>query len=109
MFAPLGFVRGLTDDQLAALADPVRAPYTDLPTLEDAVKAGAWLVGRSERIIEQMEEIEHRWSGLDHVNMGPQVGTRQKILLEQLEAFDKEVMPHFKSRVREPVAVPADD
>jgi alkanesulfonate monooxygenase SsuD/methylene tetrahydromethanopterin reductase-like flavin-dependent oxidoreductase (luciferase family) len=106
MFAPLGFVRGLTDDQLAALADPARAPYADLPTLEDAVKSGSWLVGRPEKIIEQMEEIEHHWPGLDHVNMGLPVGTPQKVLLEQLEAFGKEVMPHFKSRVREPVAVP---
>ena len=109
MFAPLGFVRGLTDDQLDALADPARAPYADLPTLEDAVKSGSWLVGRPERIIEQMEEIERYWPGLDHVNMGLPVGTPQKVLLEQLEAFGKEVMPHFKSRVREPVAVPADD
>ena len=109
MFAPLGFVRGLTDDQMDALADPARAPYADLPTLEDAVKSGSWLVGRPEKIIEQMEEIERYWPGLDHVNMGLPVGTPQKILLEQLEAFGKEVMPHFKSRVREPMAVPADD
>ena len=56
-----------------------------------------------------MEEIERYWPGLNHVNMGLPVGTPQKVLLEQLEAFGKEVMPHFKSRVREPVAVPADD
>ena len=84
MFAPLGFVRGLSDDQLAALADPARAPYADLPTLEDAVKSGSWLVGRPEKIIEQMEEIEQHWPGLDHVNMGLPVGTPQKVLLGNL-------------------------
>jgi hypothetical protein len=56
-----------------------------------------------------MEEIEDRWPGLDHVNMGLPVGTPQSVLLEQLEVFGKEVMPHFKSRVREAEAVPADD
>ena len=99
MFAPLGFVRGLTDDQLDALADPARAPSANLPTLESAVEAGSWLVGTPEQIIEQMEDIERRWPGLDHVNMGLPVGTPQSVILEQLEAFGKEVMPHFKNRM----------
>ena len=99
MFAPLGFVRGLTDDQLDALADPARAPHADLPTLESAVESGSWLVGTPEQIIERMEDIEKRWPGLDHVNMGLPVGTPQSVILEQLEAFGKEVMPHFKGRM----------
>ena len=99
MFAPLGFVRGLSDDQLAALADPARAPHADLPTLESAVESGSWLVGTPEQIIEQMEDIEKRWPGLDHVNMGLPVGTPQSVILEQTEAFGKEVMPHFKNRM----------
>ncbi len=99
MFAPLGFVRGLSDDQLAALADPARAPSADLPTLESAVEAGSWLVGTPEQIIERMEDIERRWPGLDHVNMGLPVGTPQSVILEQTEAFGKEVMPHFKNRM----------
>ena len=98
MFAPLGFVRGLTDDQLDALADPSRAPTANLPTLEEAVDAGSWIVGRPEQIKERIEEIEDRWPGLDHVNMGLPVGTPQSVILEQLEVFGKEVMPHFKNR-----------
>ena len=99
MFAPLGFVRGLTDDQLDALGDPARAPHANLPTLEEAVEAGSWLVGTPEQIIEKMEEIERHWPGLDHVNMGLPVGTPQSVILEQIEAFGKEVMPHFKNRM----------
>ena len=99
MFAPLGFVRGLTDDQMDALADPARAPHAGLPTLEAAVEAGSWLVGTPEQIIEKMEAIERHWPGLDHVNMGLPVGTPQSVLLEQLEAFGKEVMPQFKGRM----------
>ena len=99
MFAPLGFVRGLTDDQLDALADPARAPHAGLPTLESAVESGSWLVGTPEQIIEKIEDVERRWPGLDHVNMGLPVGTPQSVILEQLEAFGKEVMPHFKGRM----------
>ena len=108
MFAPLGFVRGLTDDQLDALGDPTRAPHAGLPTLEEAVEAGSWIVGTPDRIIEKMEQIENRWPGLDHVNMGLPVGTPQSVLLEQLEAFGKEVMPHFKNRAKSTAAAAGD-
>ena len=98
MFAPLGFVRGLTDDQLDALGDPARAPSAKLPTLEEAVESGSWIVGPPEYIRERLEEIEDRWPGLDQVNMGLPVGTPQKVMLEQLGTFGREVMPHFKNR-----------
>ena len=45
--------------------------------------------------------------GLDPVNMGNPNGTSQSDLLEGLEWFVREVMPHFKSKV--PVTAPADD
>ena len=65
MFAPLGFVRGLSDDQIEALADPAKAVATSLPTIEDGVAAGSWLVGPPERIVEQLQEIQERLPGLD--------------------------------------------
>src|SRR5438270_5601932 len=37
MFAPLGFVRGLSDEQVRAIGDPRLARSVTLPTLEDAV------------------------------------------------------------------------
>ena len=51
MFAPLGFVPGLTDEQIQATADPKKARTAGLPTLEDAVNAGSWLCGPPELII----------------------------------------------------------
>ena len=108
MFAPLGFVRGLTDDQLDALGDPARAPSAKLPTLEEAVESGSWIVGPPEYIRERLEEIEDRWPGLDQVNMGLPVGTPQKVMLEQLGTFGREVMPHFKNRA-EVADLAADD
>jgi hypothetical protein len=54
-----------------------------------------------------LEDIGERLPGLVEVNMGNPVGTPQSVLLEQLEAFGTEVMPHFKGRV--PAEAPADD
>jgi alkanesulfonate monooxygenase SsuD/methylene tetrahydromethanopterin reductase-like flavin-dependent oxidoreductase (luciferase family) len=107
MFAPLGFVRGLTDEQIAALADPKKIPSANLPTLEQAVQAGAWLCGPPELIIEKLMDTQRRYPGLEQVNVGHPVGTPQSVIVEQLERFAKEVMPAFKSKVREPAI--ADD
>jgi alkanesulfonate monooxygenase SsuD/methylene tetrahydromethanopterin reductase-like flavin-dependent oxidoreductase (luciferase family) len=104
MFAPLGFVRGLTDDQIAAAADPSRARQAGLPTLRDGVKAGAWLCGPPELIVEKLMETQDKYPGLEYVNVGQVVGTPQRVILEQLEWFAKEVMPAFKGKVRVPAA-----
>ena len=102
MFAPLGFVRGLSDSQIQALADPALARTTPLPTLEEAVKAGAWLVGPPERVVERLQELQHRYPGLQELQVGQVVGTDERVILEQLDRFAKEVMPAFK-----PAPVPA--
>jgi alkanesulfonate monooxygenase SsuD/methylene tetrahydromethanopterin reductase-like flavin-dependent oxidoreductase (luciferase family) len=106
MFGPLGFVRGLTDDQLSALADPKRARSAGLPTLEQAVQAGSWLVGPPETIIEKIQAIQERYPGLEEINVGSVIGTPQKVICEQLEIFANEVMPTFKNQLK--VAAPAD-
>ena len=95
MFAPLGFVRGLTDDQIEALADPTRARKAGLPTLEEAVEAGNWLCGPPDLIIERLMEVQERYPGLEMVNVGSVVGTPQSVVLEQLERFGEEVLPAF--------------
>jgi alkanesulfonate monooxygenase SsuD/methylene tetrahydromethanopterin reductase-like flavin-dependent oxidoreductase (luciferase family) len=102
MFAPLGFVRGLSDSQIQALADPALARTTPLPTLEEAVKAGAWLVGPPEHVVERLQELQHRYPGLQEVQVGQVVGTDERVILDQLDRFAKEVMPAFK-----PAPVPA--
>ena len=105
MFGPLGFVRGLTDEQIDALGDPRRAPYAGLPTLEDSVKEGSWLCGPPELIIEKLMAIQDRYPGLQEVNVQcANMGTPLNVTLEQLEWFGKEVMPAFKNQVKSPVA-----
>jgi alkanesulfonate monooxygenase SsuD/methylene tetrahydromethanopterin reductase-like flavin-dependent oxidoreductase (luciferase family) len=96
MFAPLGFVPGLRPEQIEALGDPKRARAASPPTLRHAVKAGSWLVGPLELITEQLMEIQHKYPGLEVVNVGQVVGTPQAVILEQLERFAAQVMPAFK-------------
>ena len=97
MFAPLGFVRGLTQDQLAAVADPRRARSAGVPTLKDAVDSGAWLCGPAEVVTEKLKAIEEAYPGLETINVGQVIGTPQSVILEQLERFSEEVMPAFKN------------
>jgi len=97
MFAPLGFVRGLSDDQMAALAQgSSKARSAQLPTLEEGVKAGSWLCGPSEMVTDKLLDVQSRYPGLEQVNVGSVIGTPQNVILEQLERFGKEVMPEFK-------------
>jgi alkanesulfonate monooxygenase SsuD/methylene tetrahydromethanopterin reductase-like flavin-dependent oxidoreductase (luciferase family) len=98
MFAPLGFVPGLRPEQIEALADPKSARASNPPTLRNAVKAGSWLIGPPELITEQLMEVQHKYPGLEVVNVGQVVGTPQAQILEQLERFSVEVMPAFKKQ-----------
>jgi hypothetical protein len=98
MFAPLGFVPGLSEEQIRALGDRSLARRTPLPTLEDAVRNGAWMVGPPERIIERLQELEAGYPGLEDVHVGQVVGTDQQVILEQLEWFARDVLPVFKRR-----------
>jgi alkanesulfonate monooxygenase SsuD/methylene tetrahydromethanopterin reductase-like flavin-dependent oxidoreductase (luciferase family) len=96
MFAPLGFVPGLSDEQVRALADPSLAPKTRLPTLEEAVEAGAWYVGPPGRLVERLQELQMRFPGLEELHVGQVVGTDERVILEQLDRFATDVMPAFK-------------
>jgi alkanesulfonate monooxygenase SsuD/methylene tetrahydromethanopterin reductase-like flavin-dependent oxidoreductase (luciferase family) len=96
MFAPLGFVPGLSDEQIRALANPRLARNASLPTLEDAVRAGSWVVGPPERMVERLQELQDRYPGLEEVHVGQVVGTDERVILEQLDRFAHQVMPTFK-------------
>jgi alkanesulfonate monooxygenase SsuD/methylene tetrahydromethanopterin reductase-like flavin-dependent oxidoreductase (luciferase family) len=98
MFAPLGFVPGLTPEQVEAVADPKHWRQANLPTLRHAIKAGTWLIGSPEQITERLMELQHRYPGLEVVNVGQPVGTPQNVILEQLERFSVQVMPAFRPK-----------
>ena len=99
MFGALGFVRGLTPEQITDMGDPSRARGAGLPTLEDAIKGGQWLCGPPEMIIEKLMAMQDRFPGLEEINVGcTSMGMSEKRTLEQLEWIGKEVMPTFKNQ-----------
>ena len=96
MFGELRLVRALTDEQIAAMRDPRLVGTVKLPTIEDAVKAGGFLAGQPEDIIEQLKAVEKRYTGLDRVICATPLGTPLDVQLEDLDRFAKEVIPAFR-------------
>ena len=96
MFGELRLVRALTDEQIAAMRDPKLAGTVKLPTIEDAVKAGGFLAGRPEDIVEQLKAVEKRYPGLDRVICATPLGTPLDVQLADLDRFAKDVIPSFR-------------
>ena len=99
MFAPLGFVHGLTPEQIAAIADPRAARQTGLPTPRDDVKGGAWFCGPPE--LDQGDSSSALQEQLPRPRDGqrrPAGGHAQRVILEQLAWFARDVMPAFAGR-----------
>ncbi len=99
MFGELRLNKALSDEQIETMRDPLRAPTAKLPRIEDAVKAGGFLTGSADEIIEHLMKLEKAYPGLDRVSISPSLGVPQSVILEQVERFAKEVMPAFKGRV----------
>lgn len=96
MFAPLGFVRGLNEAQIEAIGRRGQWSTARIPTLEDAIAAGAWYCGPPEGCVAYLQELQEKYPGLEHVNVNSSMGTPEAVMLEQLEWFAQEVMPAFK-------------
>jgi alkanesulfonate monooxygenase SsuD/methylene tetrahydromethanopterin reductase-like flavin-dependent oxidoreductase (luciferase family) len=96
MFGPLRLVRALTDEQIATMADPTRAPHAGLPRIEDAIQGGGVLCGSPDEIIEHLKRLEERYPGLERVMVSLSVGVPQAVVVEQLERFAADVMPAFQ-------------
>ena len=106
MFGPLRLVRALTDEQIGIMSSPHLAPHADLPSAEDAVKAGGILAGPPETIIEKLKDLEEKYPGLNRVSVSHPVGTPQAVITEQLQMFAEQVMPEFS---KESAVSPASD
>jgi hypothetical protein len=97
MFGELRLVRALSDEQIAAMRDPRLAATTKLPRIEEAVKAGGFLAGRPEDIVEHLKAVEKRYPGLDRVICATPLVTPLNVQLEDLDRFAKEVIPAFRN------------
>jgi alkanesulfonate monooxygenase SsuD/methylene tetrahydromethanopterin reductase-like flavin-dependent oxidoreductase (luciferase family) len=102
MFGPLGFVPGITPQQLAASTKRGGWGAAGVPTVEHYMKNGSWFAGPPEDLVAYLKDLESRYPGLEYVNVSISMGTPKAVMLEQLTAFANEVMPKFAGR-----AVPA--
>jgi len=100
MFGPLRLARSMSEAQIDAMADPKRAPYAGLPTIEEAVSKGAYLCGPPAQIIEALMRVEKDYPGLERISVSHPIGAPESVMLEQLEWFAAEVMPAFTRRAR---------
>jgi hypothetical protein len=48
--------------------------------------------------VERLQELQERLPGLAEVHVGQVVATPQRVIVEQLERFAREVMPTFKKQ-----------
>ena len=85
-FGALGLVRELTPEQITDMGNPAKARGAGLPTLESAIKAGQWLCGPPEMVIEKLMALQETFPGLEEINVGcTSMGMSEKRTLEQLE------------------------
>ena len=75
MFGELRLVRALTEEQIEIMRDPKRAPTAKLPRIEDAVKAGGFLCGNADDLIEPYQGAGEEISGA-RPHLGEPVGRR---------------------------------
>jgi alkanesulfonate monooxygenase SsuD/methylene tetrahydromethanopterin reductase-like flavin-dependent oxidoreductase (luciferase family) len=92
-FAPFGFVR-YADEHGRPWGTP-GAPAR-VPTLAEGVAQKAWLIGRPERVIELIREVEAKYPALDRMMLHWAEGLPPKEFKQQLRWFAREVMPAFR-------------
>ena len=60
------------------------------------MRAGGFLAGRPEDIIEALKAVEKRYPGLDRVICATPLGTPLEVQLADLDRFAREVIPAFR-------------
>jgi alkanesulfonate monooxygenase SsuD/methylene tetrahydromethanopterin reductase-like flavin-dependent oxidoreductase (luciferase family) len=98
MFAPLGFMPGMTPAQIDAVARRGGWDAAGVPTVEHYMKAGAWFAGTPEQLVEYLKRFEERYPGLEYINLSTSMGTPQQVMLEQFQWVAEAVMPAFQRR-----------
>jgi alkanesulfonate monooxygenase SsuD/methylene tetrahydromethanopterin reductase-like flavin-dependent oxidoreductase (luciferase family) len=98
MFAPLGFVPGLTPAQVAAVAKRGGWAASGVPDVDHYVKLGSWFAGTADDLVVRLKQIEESYPGMELMSLSPPLTTPKAIMLEQFQIVAEEVMPHFGSR-----------
>ena len=96
MFAPLGFVPGLTSDQVNAVARRGGWAAAGVPTVEHYMDLGSWFAGTPAQLIDLLKDFEERYPGMQHINLSPPLATPKDKIVEQYRMVGELVMPHFQ-------------
>tara|TARA_R110002167_G_scaffold35239_4_gene112589 strand:+ start:213 stop:1367 length:1155 start_codon:yes stop_codon:yes gene_type:complete len=95
MFAPLGFVPGLNESQIAAAARRGGWSEAGVPTVEHFMKMGAWFAGTPDELVAHLKSLEERYPGMEHINLSTSLGTPKQVMLDQFQWVAEAVMPQF--------------
>jgi len=95
MFAPLGFVPGLTPPQVEAVGRRGGWAAADVPTVEHFMQLGAWFAGTPDDLIAHLKSLETRYPGMQHINLSTPMATPKAVMLEQFQWVAEAVMPAF--------------
>jgi alkanesulfonate monooxygenase SsuD/methylene tetrahydromethanopterin reductase-like flavin-dependent oxidoreductase (luciferase family) len=96
MFAPLGFVPGLTPEQIAAVARRGGWDAAGVPPVEHYLKLGSWFAGTTDDLVALIKGFEEKYPGMQHMNLSSPLTTPKSVMLEQFQIIAEEVMPHFR-------------
>ena len=95
IFAPLGFVPGISPDGVKAASRRGGWYQNGVPRLEHFMDLGAWFAGTAEELVERLKQLEERYPGMEHINLSTSMGTPTAQMLEQFDRVAKDVMPAF--------------
>jgi alkanesulfonate monooxygenase SsuD/methylene tetrahydromethanopterin reductase-like flavin-dependent oxidoreductase (luciferase family) len=96
MFAPLGFIPGLSAEQIAAVARRGGWDAAGVPRVEHFTGLGSWFAGTPEELVAHLKTLEERYPGMEHINLSSPLTTPKSVMLEQFHIVAEEVMPHFR-------------
>ena len=96
MFAPLGFVPGITPAQVAAVGRRGGWAAAGVPGVEHYMKLGAWFAGTPAQLVAHLQGMQERFPGLETINLSTSMGTPKAVMLEQFQWAAEAVMPAFR-------------
>ena len=95
IFAPLGFVPGISPEGVKAASRRGGWYENGVPRLEHFMDLGAWFAGTADELVERLKQLEERYPGMEHINLSTSMATPTAQMLEQFDRVAKEVMPEF--------------
>ncbi len=95
IFAPLGFVPGISPEGVKAASRRGGWYENGVPRLEHFMDLGAWFAGTAEELVERLKRLEERYPGMEHINLSTSMATPTAQMLEQFDRVATDVMPAF--------------